>query len=340
MEMGLHLDTDQAAATSAEDKERRRRLWFALMELDLEASAQRNLPCAFSWEAVLCPSPSNLNDCDIKPNVENVPPSYALEVHTENHLQAYAWSTLEIRTRASKLLARLPTFGGYDKVLEIGNELKQKANSIVGSFYAFPPKPPIVDHNKWYHQVRLDLHAWRLPLLALYRPFALGHADCPPAIQHEYLASCIFVLDSLNVDHRAGGLILPRTVKAVFHEAMADAVDGVCHFIKRVNQAGWSHRVGGHPAAFGWAIGHLLNIVDLALANLLGFVELCDSGNIGNLVVLSIVREIVDVGTLDEKVAKVQHRLEMLRRSYTRLVTEALVSCLLFCFPFRLLFWG
>lgn len=88
MEIGLHQGLTQGAVTSAAEKECRRRLWFTIMDQDIQTSMQRKLPCAFRLELVGCASPSNLDDDEINPNVEDVPISRPLDEITENHLQA------------------------------------------------------------------------------------------------------------------------------------------------------------------------------------------------------------------------------------------------------------
>lgn len=327
MEMGLHRNPIQGTVTSAGDKECRRRLWFTLIELDLHASTQRNGLCAFTWETFSCAPPSNLDDHEIDPNAEDVPPSRPLEEITANHLQAYAASTLAVRLQVSELLASLGTFQSslYHEVLRIGRELV-KTEIDASRLFPHVPTTPESDYGEWHREVRICLHL-RLPLLALYRPFALDCADCPYEIQHDYLALCMSVLTSLNVDYYPHYFAMPHTVLSLLHEAMADAVYGVCHFVMRARGPGWEHAGRSQLGLFGWEIGFILQTVDGALERWLKCVDLSDSDSVGDLVALSIVWGMVQVGTLDEKVLRVQRGLDRILAFYSQRVTLGPVSC-------------
>lgn len=149
----------------------------------------------------------------------------------------------------------------------------------------------------------------RLSLLVLYKPFALGYHNCPEEIQHAYLTSCLTVLTYLRDAHPAGAPAIPRKELSVLYEAVADAAYGVCYFVKQARGPD-KHGEENRSEILGCKVGDMLQIVDVVLEKWLGFVKLTDSRHFGDLIAVSIMWEMLQVGTSDEKVGKMQMRLD------------------------------
>jgi hypothetical protein len=327
----------QGPFISAGERESRRRLWYTLMELDLQTSIQLYLPCTFRWENVTCISPGNFDESQIevidKPDVPIPRPS--IEEVTENHLQAYASETLKVRTQASELLARTGAFD-YAQALIISRQLGKTLVEIARFFptaLGTPKSAPSSGHPEWRRRVFLDLHV-RLPLMAIYRRFGLRDPHCPPEVRRCFLASSMTMLALLEVDHGGGASSdgcdpsVTRMVLSMLRGPLIHAALVVCHFIKSARGADWQNGVGGVSEIFGWKVDRLLRAVDTALEKLLGLVEMAGSVSVSDLISLSIVREVVQAGSVGEKVGEVQVRFDRILGACSKVAASVPpVSC-------------
>ncbi|KAK9235108.1 fungal-specific transcription factor domain-containing protein [Lipomyces kononenkoae] len=78
MRMGYHRDPKYRSDISPFDGEMRRRLWHAVVQLDVLLSFQMGMPSMIPSESCDTEPPGNLNDADISPNMEFLPASRPL----------------------------------------------------------------------------------------------------------------------------------------------------------------------------------------------------------------------------------------------------------------------
>ncbi|KAI1381613.1 fungal-specific transcription factor domain-containing protein [Hypoxylon crocopeplum] len=198
MTMGLHRDPSEFAQKIPPFwAEQRRKLWYTILELDVHMSMQCNLPCCIREGDFTCLPPRNLNDDDIHPNIEQLPPSKPIDQHTDSRIQVFAASTLAMRFKVVDLINRTDSLQDYQQVLELGNELERVFED---ARYIVPPSHPkdMKEVRRQYlTRVVLDMHC-RRPLLALYRPFALSSQDAPQQIVTGYLRSSMILLSYLD----------------------------------------------------------------------------------------------------------------------------------------------
>lgn len=197
MRMGLQRDPSESGGLTEFNMECRRRLWFTIMEIDLQVSLASNLPCALGKGGYSCRPPRNLDDVDLNPDAVDLPASKPLDQVTLNQVQAYSARTLPVRLEAVALLNREVAVKDYSEPLEIGSKLEKMLHDIDA---LFPHHLPLdqADRNKaWNCHLLLDMHV-RLPLMRLYSAFALGSTDCPPQLSQSFLKSCMTVLGYIN----------------------------------------------------------------------------------------------------------------------------------------------
>ncbi|KAK7747650.1 hypothetical protein SLS62_008976 [Diatrype stigma] len=198
MTMGLHRDPSEfAQKISPFWAELRRRIWYTILEFDIQMSTQCNLPCSIRHGDFSCRPPRNLNDEDIWPDMTELPESKPIEQDTDCRIQAFCASTMPARFAVADLLSRIDTLRDYDQVLELGKELERAFDEVR---YILPHTNPVDVKDKrrqWMTRVILDMHC-RRPLLALYRPFALSSPDAPQQIMTGYLRSCMVLLSYLD----------------------------------------------------------------------------------------------------------------------------------------------
>lgn len=236
MSMGMHRDPSEfSGAMPAFQGELRRRLWWTIMDMDLQLSLQCNLPCALRDDDFTCRPPHNLNDEDLYSDMDTLPEEKPHDRYTACQLQVHAAKSLIDRLRVVNLVSRIDT-ADETEILEAGARLERILEDVQFNF----PRPAVINDKtaaaRWRTRVVLDMHS-RRPLLALYRPFALAppSLEPPPAqIVRSYLRSAMSLLNYLEELDPASP-IFPETQHQYFllmHQDIIQAVFSVCYFIR------------------------------------------------------------------------------------------------------------
>ncbi|KAL7810959.1 N-terminal binuclear Zn cluster-containing/DNA binding domain-containing protein [Trichoderma aethiopicum] len=234
MSMGLHRDPSEFEPRMTPFQgEIRRRLWFTVLDMDLYMSLAANMPCLTRDGDYSCRPPRNIDDSELFPEMTELPPSRPLDQATDSQIQMYTIMTLPTRMKVAHMINRIDTIRDYQEVLDVGGKLDRFMEDIN---YIFPRHASLSDAQKsrlWRDRVVLDMHV-RRPLLALYRPFAMGVPDAPAQISRAYLRSCMVILNYLDdLDHS-----LPhfRDVSEMYLQMLRrDVVQAslsVCYFVK------------------------------------------------------------------------------------------------------------
>ncbi|OAQ80320.1 Zn2Cys6 transcription factor [Purpureocillium lilacinum] len=198
MTMGLHRDPSEwEPRMPVFLGELRRRLWFTIVDMDLHMSLACNLPCLVRDGDFSCRPPRNLNDSELFLDMKELPPTKPIDQVTDNQMQVYAAMTLGVRMRVAPLINRIDSMRDYQEVMEVGAKLERFLDDIN---YIFPRHGILNDTQRskqWRCRVILDMHV-RRPLLALYRPLAMGVPEVPPQISRAYLRSSMVILKYLD----------------------------------------------------------------------------------------------------------------------------------------------
>ncbi|KAK4245305.1 fungal-specific transcription factor domain-containing protein [Corynascus novoguineensis] len=242
MEMGLHQDPSDLAGISEFNKEYRRKLWFAIMEMDFHLSLARNRIPLLGQKDYSCQPPRNRSDSELPVDARVLPESKPIEQVTDSHVQAFVARTLPMRMEAVELLARLDATEDQRRILEVGSRLEKILDVINDRF----PRHILGKgdkHKTWRVRVLLDFHL-RRPLMALYRPVVVGRANCSAHILWGFLRSCMAVLRYLDdepVDDRSIGSELSVLSLFVLQQALIEAAIDVCWFIKQAREVNFAN---------------------------------------------------------------------------------------------------
>ncbi|KAM4059235.1 fungal specific transcription factor [Hirsutella rhossiliensis] len=234
MTMGLHRDPSEfEPRISVFLGELRRRLWFTIVDMDLHMSLACNLPCLVREGDFSCRPPRNLNDSELFLGMQELPPTKPIDQVTDNQMQVYAAMTLGVRMRVAPLINRIDTMRDYQEVVEVGAKLERFLDDIN---YVFPRHGIVNDSQKskqWRCRVVLDMHV-RRPLLALYRPLAMGVADVPPQISRAYLKSSMVILKYLDEldPHLAHFQEIAEMYHQILKRDIIQAALSVCFYIQ------------------------------------------------------------------------------------------------------------
>ncbi|KAK4040324.1 hypothetical protein C8A01DRAFT_15766 [Parachaetomium inaequale] len=329
--MGLPQDPSEVTGLSEFSMECRRKLWFAIMETDLAMSPHGTLSGALRGYS--CKPPRNLDDVDLPVDARALLESKPLGQVTDNHFEAYSARTLPVRMEAAALLTRLDAVRHYREVVDTGAKLEKMLDEIAAHFPRHVSLDPAKKHLLWRRRVLLDMHL-RLPLIALYRPFALVCPNCPLPISCGFLKSCMTVLrytdelDPLLSDYKDA---VAMTLFAL-QPAMTEAAFGVCWYIKQAREsvragerawfppAAWYDGGNGNGNGATAELLHPISLtamvqaVERSLETLIGLVYQGQSSHVGDLVALSVVLECVQDGETPEKIPRVEAKLGRIKK--------------------------
>lgn len=234
MAMGMHRDPiESEPRLGVFQGELRRRLWYTILDMDLHSSLASSLPCTLRDGDFTTRPPRNLDDVELFEGMTDLPPSRPIDQHTDNQLQVHAATTLASRMKVAHLVNRIDSLKDYQEVLDVASKLDRYLEDIN---FIYPREGNLDDAQRskaWRSRVILDMHV-RRPLLALYRPLALGVPDVPPQIFRAYLRSCMTILKYLDeLDPR-----LPHfaAIAGMYHQMLkVDIIQcaiSVCYYVQ------------------------------------------------------------------------------------------------------------
>ena len=175
MMIGLHRDPSNFKGISPFLAEIRRRLWFTIVQLDLQAALDTGVPASISEEDFDCAVPSNLDDEDFSPDSTILPASKDATVLTRTSFQVLLAQTLSIQIRIVKIVNQIRLTSTYQEILHLSNVITE----------AFS-KSPFLSSLKQHagdapsdFQISLYLFLIYRYLLALHRPFVLSLSETP-----------------------------------------------------------------------------------------------------------------------------------------------------------------
>lgn len=159
--LGLHRDPANFPSLSPLDRQRRRCLWQAVMELSIQSSIDIVMPPLISEDDYDTKPPLNIDVCDIEQHSQAMPRPRPDNEHTSAWFQRFLMRTLPIRIQAARFLGMMHSPDSYERALELGCQLggfRKELNSH------FSPR------GLTYTLLDTQLH--RIILL-LYRPFVI-----------------------------------------------------------------------------------------------------------------------------------------------------------------------
>ncbi|OBR06311.1 fungal specific transcription factor domain-containing protein [Colletotrichum higginsianum IMI 349063] len=328
MTMGLHRDPSEFEPRMPVFLgELRRRLWFTILDMDLHLSLACNLSCLVREGDFTCRPPRNLDDADLYFDMKELPPSKPIDQLTDNQMQVYAAMTLGVRMQVAHLINRVDSVRDYGEIIEVGTKLDRFLEDIN---YLFPRHGILNEVEKskqWRSRVILDMHV-RRPLLALYRPFALGLPDAPSQISRAYLRSSMVIMRYL--DELDPLLTHFQDVSDMYHMVLKkdilQAAFSVCFYIKAAteshangNTLGIASTVAMSPdpmddgVAFStetfalWSPSRLIKTVEKTL-NLL--VRNVGGNDLKDIVALAVVLASVQTASQEQKLQEIRRSLQ------------------------------
>jgi hypothetical protein len=165
---GLHREpTFLSSKISVFDQEMRRRLWYSILELEMQASCDRGMRASISPDDWDCLPPLNIHDEAFNESTQTLPSTKPLTDWTRTSFLCKASQHLHLRM---DLLTRINSISRtleLDTVMAFDDRIRQ----ILDSLPSWPERPQTVMPRTL---ARLLLHEF---LLLLHQPFALQSAS-------------------------------------------------------------------------------------------------------------------------------------------------------------------
>ncbi|KAL4741924.1 hypothetical protein BDV11DRAFT_203221 [Aspergillus similis] len=178
MMMGLHRNPAHFPSMTPFWAEIRKRIWWTILELELQSSLHLGISLAFSWEDFDCPRPLNVEDEDFAYDSTSMAVERDLTTPTKTTLQILLAHSLPVRVKIARLANRV-------RFTVVADEVKELSDSLAASLAEIPsqldnPAPKDTSDNTsscaTFRRSFYLFLIWR-SMLALHRPVLLSLAD-------------------------------------------------------------------------------------------------------------------------------------------------------------------
>ncbi|GFG09665.1 uncharacterized transcriptional regulatory protein C139.03 [Aspergillus udagawae] len=122
MQVGLHRDPKHLPVISVLQAELRRRLWYTILEMVVQASLDSSMPPRISFDEFDTEPPSNITDDKLGESTTELHP-HPKDTFTATSVQLALIESLPVRLRIVQLLNGLHSEISYDRVLSLSSEL-------------------------------------------------------------------------------------------------------------------------------------------------------------------------------------------------------------------------
>ncbi|PKX91239.1 putative C6 transcription factor [Aspergillus novofumigatus IBT 16806] len=174
MQMGLHQDPSNLGESSVLQGELRRRLWYTILELNVQAALDSGMAPMITAADYNTQPPSNLDDADLVEASGECPRAKASSIPTATSVLRLLANSLPLRLEATRVINDLQDNPSYDQVLRLGNDL---ASDCRGA-RIFVDQLMSAEHDMSTHQARrfkynFCEHYLSRFLLSLHHPYAI-----------------------------------------------------------------------------------------------------------------------------------------------------------------------
>ncbi|KAJ5703671.1 fungal-specific transcription factor domain-containing protein [Penicillium malachiteum] len=173
MMIGLHRDPSNFKGISPFFAEIRRRLWFTIIELDLQAALDTGVTATISEDDFDCVPPSNLNDEELCIDSSTPPTAKLATVLTRTSFQISLAQTLSVRIKVVKIINQIRLTSTYQDILDLSQVIT--ADLSQSTFLSALDRDKDAPYSEFRKSIYLFL-VYRY-LLALHRPFVLSLAE-------------------------------------------------------------------------------------------------------------------------------------------------------------------
>lgn len=177
IQMGLHQDPDHLGGMALLQKEIRRRLWYTILEMNVQAALDSGLRPMVTADEFDTRPPSNLSDEDLDNGTQADSPEEVAPTPTRASFQCLLATFVLLRLEATRVINALQEEPSYDRVLCLGEELALACRNATVSI----DHHKLVAKNLWPTEFPYSCcdHFHRRFLLCLHLPYAAKAAQNP-----------------------------------------------------------------------------------------------------------------------------------------------------------------
>ncbi|KAE8162417.1 fungal-specific transcription factor domain-containing protein [Aspergillus tamarii] len=174
IQMGLHHDPDRLGEMSPLQKEIRRRLWYTILEMNVQTSLDSGMSPTITSDDFDTQPPSNFNDEDI---TEQGGFPKDMGFPTRASFQCLLASSLQTRLKAVKVINDSYQETQYDHVLRLADELASACRHATALF----DHHRLLDKNLWPTDFAYNFcdHLHRRFILCIHLPYAVKASQNP-----------------------------------------------------------------------------------------------------------------------------------------------------------------
>lgn len=193
MQMGMHIDPETYPQKPPHAEiESCRRLWAAILELDLQASMDCGTVPTIDYSSFSCAPPSNIDDASLQSSGSPTTKltSKPLDEPTQSSVQVLLMKTMPVRIKILRHLNSIHSDVQYQKTLDLDSELLlviKECSSYLES-YRMSSMPPAAFQAKLFH-LMVDRF-----LLGLHHPFAITQDPLHYYSRKSCVDTCLFLL--------------------------------------------------------------------------------------------------------------------------------------------------
>lgn len=195
MQMGLHQDPNHLEDMSFQQKEIRRRLWYTILEMNIQAALDSGMTPMITESDYNTRLPSTIGDTDLDAaSNENCTDNASAPIRKS--FQCLLASSFSLRLRATRVINSLQEEPSYDHVLDLGNELASTCRVAVGEITHNAPE----DHPPLGSQFAYSFcsHLLNRFLLCLHFKYAI-RATRNPLYAHSHKVCLYVALDLISL---------------------------------------------------------------------------------------------------------------------------------------------
>lgn len=176
MVMGLHINAPEPAKMSVYQAEIRRRLWFTIAEMDLQASITSGMPTMIPQIDLQNLLPANINDSDFDEDTSELPGSRPMNEKTDSLALITLGNSLYHRIDIMNSVQHFDSRSDPQEYTQKRKILEECVADIPASLKLNEASGNNINPPVLFNQLLLDLYT-RRPLLCLYRSVNMDTQD-------------------------------------------------------------------------------------------------------------------------------------------------------------------
>lgn len=172
MQMGLHQDPNYMEEMSSHEKEIRRRLWYTILEMNVQAALDSGMSPMISAGCFNTLPPSRMSDEELELGGTKLGDQSEMRGQSfQKHLLPLLADSLPLRLNVAKVINSLQEEPSYEEVLRLGKDLETACCTATSALDSMTPLNPMSGTSRF--ALSYFTHLLRRFTLCLHFPYAI-----------------------------------------------------------------------------------------------------------------------------------------------------------------------